>query len=126
MPGDFRARSSTRWSGATGKSWRAYPAAAEDKTFIDAMAAACAYWLIETTTVALATLPSGDSIWGTSTIAERLALRAHTFAEIAEETGRYGALAALVLRTLETLGLADTSMPLYPAFGGPRIPTQPP
>lgn len=100
-------------------------AAVDDQLFTRAAATACAYWLIETTTVALASLPSGDSVWGTSTIGERLALRAELFAELADAAGEYRGLAALLSRLVETLALTDASMPLYPAFGGPELPAGP-
>ena len=73
----------------------------------------------------VASLPSGDFTWGISTIGERLALRAELFAQLAGEVGEYAALAALVVRVVETLGLTDTRMPLYPAFGGPALPHTP-
>ena len=100
---------------------RGCPAAADDRTFARAAATACAYWLIETTTVALATLPSGDSQWGISTIGERLALRAELFAKLSASVGAYGALAELLSHLVEAVGLASARMPLYPAFGGPAL-----
>ena len=100
---------------------RGCPAASDDRTFARAAATACAYWLIETTTVALATLPSGDSQWGISTIGERLALRAELFAKLSASVGAYGALAELLSHLVEAVGLASARMPLYPAFGGPAL-----
>ena len=102
---------------------RGCPAAADDEAFELAVATATAYWLIETTTVALPALRSGDSLWGLSTNGERLALRAERFAQLAEQTGHYRALAALLVRVVETLNLSAARMPLYPAFGGPAVPT---
>ncbi len=101
---------------------RGCPAAADDRSFALAAATGCAYWLIETTTIALLTLPSGDSQWGISTVGERLALRAQLFTELADAVGDYGALANLVSHLVEVLGLTDARMPLYPAFGGPALP----
>ena len=57
---------------------------------------------------------------GTSTIGQRLALRAALFAELAADSGSYLALSGLLTRLVEVLGLADEEMPLYPAVGGPR------
>lgn len=95
------------------------PAAEDDGRFAGEVVAATAYWLVESTTVALSTMPFRDFAWGTSTIGQRLALRAALFAELSAGTGSYPALSALLSRLVEVLGLADEEMPLYPAFGGP-------
>lgn len=102
---------------------RGCPAAKDDAAFAIAAATATAYWLIETTTVALAAMPFRDWQWGISTIGQRLALRVALFTELSEQTGSYRALAALLARLVDLLGLADQHMPLYPAFGGPPIST---
>lgn len=95
------------------------PAAKDDARFAGEAVAATAYWLIETTTVAISTMPFRDFVWGTSTIGQRLALRTALFAELAADSGSYLALSALLTRLVDVLGLADEEMPLYPAFGGP-------
>lgn len=95
------------------------PAAEDEARFAAEAVAATAYWLVETTTIALSTTPFRDFVWGTSTIGQRLALRAALFAELAVDSGSYLALSALLTRLVEALGLADEEMPLYPAFGGP-------
>ena len=102
---------------------RGCPAAEDDAAFASEAVSATAYWLIETTTVALSATPSPDSMWGTSTIGQRLAHRGALFAELAQETGSYQGLAALITRLVDLLGLVDERMPLYPAFGGPPVAT---
>ena len=102
---------------------RGCPAAEDDAAFAIEAATATAYWLIETTTAALSTTPFRDFAWGTATVGERLAHRAKLFAKLADETGSYGALAALLTSLVDSLGLADADMPLYPAFGGQPIPS---
>jgi hypothetical protein len=97
-------------------------AAEDDAAFAVEVATATAYWMIETTTMALSTLPVGDVQWGISTIGQRLALRVALFDELTDEIGCYRDLAALLLRLRDLLGLANEEMPLYPAFGGPPIP----
>jgi hypothetical protein len=105
---------------------RSCPAARDDAAFAIEAATATAYWLVETTTVALAVVPFRDVQWGVSTVGQRLALRVARFARLSEEIGAYRALAALLVRLLDVLGLADRQMPLYPAFGGPAIPGRSP
>lgn len=100
---------------------RACTAAKDDGAFASEAMTATAYWLIETTTVAVGSMPFSDFTWGTATIAQRLALRVALFAEAAEETASYGALAGLLTRLVDALGIADEEMPLYPAFGGPPV-----
>jgi hypothetical protein len=104
---------------------RGCPAAEDDAAFVEAVVTATAYWLIETTTVALSERPFRDFQWGISTLGQRLALRVALFAELTEEVGKYGALAAVLTRLVDILGLAASEMPLYPAFGGPPIPPPP-
>lgn len=94
-------------------------AAEDDASFAIEAATACAYWLIETTAVALSATPFRDFTWGVSTVGQRLALRIALFTELAEETGNYRALADVLRRLVDALGVADEQMPLYPAFGGP-------
>ena len=60
-------------------------------------------------------------MWGTWTIGQRLALRAALFADVAEAAGRFLALAGLLARVVDVLGLAGEQMPPYPAFGGPPV-----
>ena len=105
---------------------RGCPIAADDAMFGLATLTACAYWLIETTTVALASVPTGDSVWGISTIGQRLALRTELFSELVRETGELDGLATTLTRLVEILDLKGQRMPLYPAFGGPALPVTSP
>lgn len=100
---------------------RGCPAARDDATFTAATAAACACWLIETTIWELPRATGHDDGWGISSVGQRLAHRTARFTELAEATGDYRALAALLGRVVEGLGTADEEMALYPAFGGPPV-----
>ena len=105
---------------------RGCPAATDDAAFAIEAVTATAYWLIETTTVALRAMPFRDFEWGTSTIGQRLTLRVALFAELTDEVGSYRGLAALLMRLVDLLGIAEEEMPLYPAFGGPPVAPAPP
>ncbi len=104
---------------------RGCPAAEDDAAFAIQTVTATAYWLVETTTIALSSTPFRDFQWGTSTIGQRLAHRVALFAELTHEAGSYQDLAALLTRLVDRLDLADQQMPLYPAFGGAPIPPPP-
>ncbi|MDQ6803612.1 MAG: hypothetical protein M3065_01315 [Actinomycetota bacterium] len=104
---------------------RGCPAAGDDAAFATAALTAAAYWMVETTTLALSTMPFRDFQWGISTIGQRLAHRVSLFAKISEQAGSYQALAALLARLVAVLGLAEEQLPLYPVFGGPTMPAHP-
>ena len=96
-----------------------YPEAADDSTFATGALTACAYWLVETATVALGAHPFRNRVWGISTVGQRLASRTAVFAGMTNTAGRYRALAGVLSRLVDVLGLEAEDMPLYPAFGGP-------
>lgn len=95
------------------------PEAADDSTVSDEALRACAYWLVETATVALTARPFRDRTWGISTVGQRLASRAGVFRGMTDAAGRYRELASVVSRLAAVLDLDADDMPLYPAFGGP-------
>ena len=99
-----------------------YPEAADDATFATEALTACAYWLVETATVALGAHPFRNRPWGIATVGQRLAYRVALFAEMTDTAGRYRALAGLLSRLVEVLRLDAEDLPLYPAFGGPAPP----
>ncbi len=68
------------------------PAAEDDAAFAIETVTATAYWLIETTAVALSSTPFRDFQWGISTIGQRLAHRVALFAELADEAGSHQGL----------------------------------
>jgi hypothetical protein len=97
----------------------ACPEAEEDRVFEDALAHACAFWLLSTLAGQLAKVVEEDRPWGISTVRQRVLGRLDAFITTSEEFRRLPALRAMAARLQNRLVQEwpeTVPMPTYPSF----------
>lgn len=97
------------------------PAASDDRLFYHAVADACTFWMLDWYhEFPLSDLLTKDRMIVTSTVRQRLLVRAAVLAQVTEEVGHMEAIGATVraiATKLRALWPEADTLPYYPAFG---------